>query len=172
MSRKARVYAWRGLDEARFEVAFVDLDGDRLAAQGTQLGADYRLDYALETGGRFVSDRLQLECRRAGGARTLELRRGSGPLKGEILDVDLGFSPLFNSLPVLRDRLHQGGVARDYVMAWVAVPELTVSKSRQRYIPLERGTVRFRSGSFTADVEFDGDGFVLAYPGLAERVSE
>jgi len=56
-------------------------------------------------------------------------------------------------------------------MAWVAVPELAVSRSRQRYVPLERGTVRFRSGSFTADIEFDADGFVLAYPGLAERVS-
>jgi uncharacterized protein len=165
-----RVYAWRGLDEPRFEVAFVDLQGDRLAAQGTQLGADYRLDYALETGARFVSDRLRLECRRAGGTRTLELRRGSGPLKGEILDLDLGFSPLFNSLPVLRDRLHQGGETRDYVMAWVAVPDLGVSKSRQRYVPLERSTVRFRSGSFTADIEFDDDGFVRSYPGLAERV--
>ena len=126
----------------------------------------------METGSRFVSDRLRLECRRAGGTRTLDLRRGSAPLKGEILDLDLGFSPFFNSLPVLRDALHEGGgAARDYVMAWVAVPELAVSRSRQRYVPLERGTVRFRSGSFTADIEFDADGFVLAYPGLAERVS-
>jgi len=171
VSRRTRVYAWRGLDEPRFEVAFVDLQGDRLAAQGTQLGLDYRLDYALETGSRFVSDRLRLECRRAGGTRTLDLRRGSAPLKGEILDLDLGFSPLFNSLPVLRDALHEGGAARDYVMAWVAVPQPAVSRSRRRYVPLERGTVRFRSGSFTADIEFDADGFVLAYPGLAERVS-
>jgi hypothetical protein len=55
-------------------------------------------------------------------------------------------------------------------MAWVAVPQLVVSRSRQRYVPLERGMVRFRSGTFTADIEFDADGFVLAYPGLAERV--
>jgi hypothetical protein len=114
---------------------------------------------------------LLLECRRGGGTRTLELRRGSGPLKGEILDVDLAFSPLFNSLPVLRDRLHQRGVARDYVMALVGVPNLAVSKSEQRYLPLEDGTVRFRSGSFSADIEFDQDGFVRSYPGLAERAS-
>ena len=151
-------------------MAFVDLQADRLAVQGTQLGADYRLDYVLDTGARFVSERLWLECRHAGGTRTLELRRGSKPLKGEILDVDLGFSPLFNSLPVLRDRLHEGGETREYVMAWVAVPELTVSRSRQRYVPLERGRVRFRSGSFSADLQFDRDGFVVTYPGLAEKV--
>jgi hypothetical protein len=55
-------------------------------------------------------------------------------------------------------------------MAWVAVPELVVSESQQRYVPLADGVVRFRSGSFSADVEFDGAGFVLRYPGLAERV--
>jgi hypothetical protein len=56
-------------------------------------------------------------------------------------------------------------------MALVNVPGLSVERSLQRYVPLERGTVRFRSGTFTADIEFDADGFVVRYPGLAERVS-
>ncbi len=99
------------------------------------------------------------------------MRRGTKPLLGEVLDLDLAFSPLFNSLPVLRDRLHEGGDARDYVMAWVAVPELTVTRSQQRYLPLARRVVRYRSGSFTADIEFDADGVVVRYPGLVERVS-
>jgi hypothetical protein len=72
---------------------------------------------------------------------------------------------------VLRDRLHEGGIAREYTMAWVAVPELVVSKSSQRYVPLGPGIVQFRSASFTADIGFDRDGFVVAYPGLAERVN-
>jgi hypothetical protein len=166
------VYAWRGAEPPLFEVAFVELHADRLGAQGTQLGADYRLDYALETSSGFVSERLQVECRTARGTRTVDLRRGSKPLVEGVLDVDLGFSPLFNSLPVLRDRLHEGGGdGRDYVMAWVAVPGLGVSKSEQRYVPLARKLVRFRSGSFSADLEFDADGFVVRYPGLAERVT-
>lgn len=165
------VYAWRGLEEPLFELAFVELEEGRLRAQGTQLGAQHRLEYALETSEGFLSERLQLECRTGRGTRTLDLRRGSKPLVGEVLDLDLAYSPLFNSLPVLRDRLHEGGVAHDYVMAWVAVPELTVSKSRQQYSPLADGVVRFRTGSFSADVEFDADGFVVRYPGLAERVT-
>jgi uncharacterized protein len=165
------IYAWRGLEEPLFEVAFVELGGGRLSAQGTQLGGGHRLEYVLETGEGFVSERLQLACRTRDGTRTLDLRRGSVPLVGEVLDLDLGYSPLFNSLPVLRDRLHEGGEAHDYVMAWVAVPELSVSESRQHYSPLGDGLVRFRSGTFSADVEFDADGFVVRYPGLAERVT-
>ena len=165
------VYAWRGLEEPLFELAFVELGEGRLRAQGTQLGAGHRLEYALETGEGFISERLQLECRTGQGPRTLDLRRGSKPFVGAVLDLDLGYSPLFNSLPVLRDRLHEGGEAHDYVMAWLAVPELTVSESRQQYSPLADGVVRFRTGSFSADVEFDADGFVVRYPGLAERVT-
>jgi hypothetical protein len=56
-------------------------------------------------------------------------------------------------------------------MTWVSVPGLEVSRSDQRYEPLEGGRVRYRSGSFTADLELDADGIVVRYPGLAELVS-
>ena len=75
------------------------------------------------------------------------------------------------SLPVLRHALHRGGEARDLTMAWVSVPDLAVSASEQRYEPLDRDVVRFRSGAFSADLELDADGFVVRYPGLAERVA-
>jgi hypothetical protein len=55
-------------------------------------------------------------------------------------------------------------------MTWVSVPDLDVRGSEQRYEPLRPGAVRFRSGSFASDLEFDDSGFVLRYPGLAERV--
>ena len=46
-----RLLIWRGLDEWRAEATHVRIDGDRLTAQGTQLGAHpYRLDYRLVTG--------------------------------------------------------------------------------------------------------------------------
>jgi hypothetical protein len=85
---------------------------------------------------------------------------------------DLGWSPLFNSLPVIRDRLLQSGPARDYVMRWVDVPSLEVTTSEQRYEPLGHGLIRFRSGSFTADIQFDENEFVLDYPGVARRADE
>ena len=164
-----RLLAWQG--EGLFELAFVDLLEDRLSARGTQLRPGYRLSYALHTSSRFVSERLQAEVETADGVRTLDLRRGTKPLKDDVLDLDLQASPLFNSLPVLRDGLHDGGDAQAYTMAFVALPELSVVRSDQRYVPLTRRVVRYRSGTFTADLEFDADGFVVSYPGLAERVS-
>ena len=164
-----RVYAWQGPD--LFELAFVELGDNRLTARGTQLRSSYRLTYVVETSSTFVSELLRAEVETVHGIGTLDLRRGTKPLRDDVLDLDLQASPLFNSLPVLRDRLHEGGgEAREYTMAFVRVPELSVERSAQRYVPLGRGLVRFRSGSFTADLEFDADGFVARYPGLADRV--
>jgi hypothetical protein len=164
-----KLYAWQG--PGLFEVAFVDLWDNRLTARGTQLRADYSLSYMLETSELFLSEHLRAEVETVHGAGSLDLGRGTTPLKDDVFDLDLQASPLFNSLPVLRDRLHEGGEAREYTMAFVRVPELSVQRSAQRYVPLDRGVVRFRSGTFTADIEFDADGFVVRYPGLAERVS-
>jgi hypothetical protein len=55
-------------------------------------------------------------------------------------------------------------------MRWVDVPSLEVSESPQRYEPLGDGAVRFSAGTFTAAIRFDADGFVVDYPGIAQRV--
>jgi hypothetical protein len=136
------------------EVAHVELRGRELTAAGTQLGAAYELRYRLDR------DLLRLELV---GERLLELPLGDADF------FDLGWSPLFNSLPVLRDRLLEPGPARDYVMRWVDVPSLEVTRSEQRYEPLGNRVVRFRSGGFTADIEFDEQEFVIDYPGVARR---
>ena len=47
---------------------------------------------------------------------------------------------------------------------------LAVHEQRQRYEPVGAGIVRFRTGAFTADIEFDGEGLVTRYPELAERL--
>jgi uncharacterized protein len=147
--------AWVGDGAPRMEVAHVAQPGSGLTAVGTQLGAVYELRYRLEP------EKLSLEL---AGERSREVGLGDADF------FDLGWSPLFNSLPVLRDGLLVPGAPRDYVMRWVDVPSLEVSRSEQRYEPLGDGLVRFRAGSFTADIQFDADGFVVTYPGLARRV--
>ena len=148
---------WRGLDAPRMEIAHVELGGDRLRARGTQIGVAYELRYEVE------EPRLRVELV---GERELELE-----LEARQDHFDLGYSPLFNSLPVLRFALHRGGDARDFTMAWVSVPDLAVRRSGQRYEPLRPGAVRYRSGTFSAEIELDEDGFVVRYPGLAERIA-
>ena len=164
-----KVYAWQG--PGLFEVAFVELEDDRLSARGTQLAAGHRLSYVLPHRGHVRERAAQRRGRDRARRSHARPAAGNGPLKGDVLDVDVAGSPLFNSLPVLRDRLHEGGEAHAYAMAYVRVPELAAERAAQRYVPLERGVVRYRDATFTADIEFDADGFVVRYPGLAERVS-
>ena len=47
---------------------------------------------------------------------------------------------------------------------------LEVLASRQTYTALGEGRVRFETGSFRADLTLDERGYVVHYPGLAERV--
>ncbi len=162
-------FVWAGVEQPLFEVAFVDIGGRRLKAHGSQLGAAYRLAFEVETDSSFVTERFAAECETVEGSKCIELRRGV-ELTDDTFDVDLQFSPLFNSLPVLRDRLLDAGEPRVYTMAFVVVPELSVTPSRQEYIPLESRLVRFSSGTFSADISFDADGFVVDYPQLASRV--
>jgi uncharacterized protein len=145
---------WTGLDAPRMELARVELEGGALRAEGTQIGIAYELRYVLERG------TLELEVV---GDRARRVEPGDADF------VDLGYSPLTNTLPILRDGLLEGGEPRDYVMALVEVPSLEVARSEQRYEPFAPGLVRFRSGEFTAMLELDDDGFVLRYPGLAVR---
>ncbi|MDQ6914309.1 MAG: putative glycolipid-binding domain-containing protein [Actinomycetota bacterium] len=193
---------WRGLDGFGAEACELDLQDDRLRARGTQLGADpvaYRLDYELETARGFATARLRAESRGGGWRRRLELCRDADGLWsfdaesdgevelppigadlegfGEAVDCDLGRSPVTNTLPVLRAGLLEPGAApRDFVMAWVSVPDLAVHRSEQRYEPVSSGAgghiVRYvgRHRDFVGELRFDRQGVVLHYPELAELV--
>ncbi|MGH2982102.1 MAG: putative glycolipid-binding domain-containing protein [Solirubrobacterales bacterium] len=155
----------------------------------------YRVDYELSTAEGFVTSRLAVTASGQGWRRELLLERpGEGEWRcegdaggdlglpgpggdpsdfAEALDCDLGLSPLTNFMPVRREGLTDGGVAADFVMAWVAVPGLSVHRSEQRYEPIDARTVRYvgRHRSFVGELELDEDGLVLLYPGLGEAVS-
>lgn len=130
------------------EIAHVDGEG----ARGTQIGITYELRYELEP--------AQLRLEVVGGPR-------ADLVLGDADFFDLAFSPLFNSLPVW------SGLdgPRDFTMRFVDVPSLEVSESLQRYEPLGDGRIRFRSGSFEAEIDLDADGIVTRYEGLAELVA-
>ena len=146
--------AWVGDGAARMEVAHVERTAPDFVAAGTQLGVTYELRYRLTTA------TLHLEVV---GEASADVDLAGADF------FDLGWSPLFNSLPVIRDGLLDAGPPRDYLMRWVDVPSLAVSMSEQRYEPLGDGVVRFRAGDFVSDLTFDADGFVVTYPGIGAR---
>ncbi len=197
-----RMLLWTGLGSWRAEISDVDLGEDRLSATGTQLGVDplpYRLDYTVQTGSEFVTERLDVIASGPVWRRHLELQRdGSGnwtcetdqsgavdlsdpggditALAGAV-DCDLGRCPLTNTMPVRRHALHREPGAVDFLMAWVSVPDLGVHPARQRYEhlytnPDGTAVVRYIGAhrGFVGELVFDADGFVVTYPELAQRV--
>jgi hypothetical protein len=187
---------WSKEGRLGWELALVDRSVG-LRASGTAISADplpYTLVYELECDADFVTRSLVVSSRGAGWGRSISLIRDAGGWtcrahkRGAVdlpaptadtsafhsaLDCDLGACPVTNSMPVLRDGLMTGG-AREYLMAWISVPDLRVVPSTQRY-EFQRTTddgavIRFSSGSFASDVAFDGDGYVIDYPGLAQRI--
>jgi hypothetical protein len=182
---------WRGIEEWLAEAASIDLGEDGLLAKGVQLGAHpapYRLDYRLDASEGFVTRELELTATTDSGQRTLRLSHdGSGSWRADAQtevelpdlsrarDIDIGFSPLTNSMPILRHGLHEQG-EDDFVMAWVEVPSLNVIAARQRYEHVrgddEGAAVRFldRESGFSAELELDREGLLVFYPGLARRV--
>jgi hypothetical protein len=177
---------WRGWATGwRAESVQLEVGVGRFGATGVQLGVEpypYRLDYSLTTSEQWVTERLLLLATDNTGQRRLDLRHdgaGAWTANGEpapdvegALDCDLAYSPLTNTMPVLRERIREGEGPIDFTMAWVDVPTLAVHASRQRYEPIDAHTVRYVTlgDDFEAELQLDDDGFVIHYPHLAQRV--
>lgn len=195
---EARALLWQREGVAGAEGAWVTFEPGRITAIGTALGSEpfpYRLMYTLETEGDYSTTRCTATAEAASFRRILELRRDAGggwsceaeshgrpdlrsaggdvEALGDVLDVDIGYSPLTNTPPILRAGLLHDAPPYEIDAAWISVPELAVERLEQRYSfvqPTEDGAVvRYatRSGSFVADLIVDRDGFVVRYPGLA-----
>jgi uncharacterized protein len=131
---------------------------------------------------RIVCDRSwqvrELEVRLIGDPRTIELAsdgagswsdRSGAPLpelEGAI-DVDISVTPFTNTLPIRRLRLKRGQ-SEEIAVVYIRLPELTVTTDPQRYTCLEP-FARYRF-DFARDVEVDGNGLVVTYPGLFKRL--
>jgi uncharacterized protein len=89
-----------------------------------------------------------------------------------LIDVDLGFSPVTNTLPIRR--LDPAiGEAEAVTAAWVRFPELTIEPLPQRYIRLAERRYRYESagGAFVAEIEVDDLGLVTMYEGGWRRIA-
>ncbi|MEU0117135.1 putative glycolipid-binding domain-containing protein [Streptomyces bobili] len=171
-----------------YEAARAGLDGDVLRARGRAVGTlpePCWITYEPDTSRDWVTRRLRVTAETAARSRSLDLRhdgRGGWRADGErlpafeALDCDPRLCPPTDTMPVLRHGLHRAAGERRRPTAWVSVPDLTVRPSRRTYTHLARtrgggGRVRFASGTFRSDLDFDADGFVLRCPGPATRIA-
>jgi hypothetical protein len=91
------------------------------------------------------------------------------------LDLDISCTPFTNTLPIRRLALTPGESA-DLLVAYIAIPELSIRPMQQRYTCLSRtasgGIYRYENmeSNFTADLPVDAQGLVVDYPGIWKRV--
>jgi hypothetical protein len=191
-----RTLLWQRTDVHGAEhVVFDDRRG--LTARGVAVSAGpvpYECRYELATDHHWFSQRFEATVAGGGWQRSLWMERTDrgwrattsehGDLTSvlpkalppgvddpdrlaDATDIDLYASPLTNTLPLRRLGLAEGTAT--VVAAWVLLPSLAVIENAQTYTVLGPGRVRYASGSFTADLDLDADGYVVHYPGLATR---
>jgi hypothetical protein len=135
------------------------------------------------SGGRTWETRTaRVVLTRGESTRGIELRRderGEWWREGQrvadldgVLDVDLGFTPSTNTLPIRRLALEIGASA-DVDAAWVRFPGLELECLPQRYTRLAAMRYRYESagGAFVADLEVDVNGLVVRYGEHWERLA-
>jgi len=87
-------------------------------------------------------------------------------------DIDIWPTPFTNSLPIRREPMAIGE-RRQFLMAWVFAPDLTVHPQPQAYTRLADRLYLFENldgSDFRAELAVDEDGVVLDYPDLFRRV--
>jgi len=82
-------------------------------------------------------------------------------------DIDLGFSPATNLLPIRRLALKVGETGKVRA-AWLRFPEITLEVLDQSYTRTAEDLYRYESGGgkFRRDLKVDERGMVLEYPDL------
>lgn len=92
------------------------------------------------------------------------------PEFADCADVDLGFTPATNTLPIRRLRLEVGGEA-EIAVAWLRWPELRLERAVQRYARLAKDRYLFSQDDFRAELVVDEQGLVIDYEGLWRAIA-
>ena len=172
---------WRRLDTPGHEASRLWQDGAEWRVAGTAAlvleEQPCRLDYAVTCGadwrtrsatvtGWVGSEPVAVELK-ADDAGRWRLNGVEQPVVAGCLDVDLGFSPCTNLLPIRRLGLAVGEGA-DVRAAWLGFPGLELEPLPQRYTRTGPGSFRYESagGSFVAALEVNPQGMVTRYGDL------
>lgn len=171
----------------------VQLSGNRIKAYGRILAAAtashpaFSASYDLTTDETGATKRLSLTVTLAERERQLSIARDEENMWmvqdhqnqtkrvafDGALDVDVIFSPLFNALPIRRTGLYLRGDSTTLPVVYVRLPELSVELATITYTsagPDPKAGIKLKSPVAETTLTVDDDGFILDYPGLAERI--
>jgi len=180
---------WRAHDVPRMESVRVQLSGNRIKAYGRIVAAAtsshpaFSASYDLVTDEAGATKRLSMTVTLAERERQLSIARDeenmwlvqqhtgetSRAAYGGALDVDVIFSPFFNALPIRRTGLYERSESVAIPVVYVRLPELSVEAATISYSSAADG-IKLHSPVAETTVTVDSNGFILDYPGLAERI--
>jgi hypothetical protein len=156
---------WCRLVESR---AGIDLSG---SVSGAIDGTPFRIDYAIACGADWLTRSARI-TRWLGAARQqFDIGCDAGrwtidgvaaPALDGATDIDLGFSPSTNTLPIRRLALAVGESA-DIRTAWLRFPDFDIVRGEQRYTRTAERLYRYESGTYAADIAIDEAGLVTDY---------
>ena len=181
---------WRAHDVSRMESVRVQLSGKRIRANGRIVAAAtasnpaFGAFYEMQTDESGATKRFGLTVTLAERERQLALARDEENMwlvtdhQGErreayngALDVDVVLSPFFNALPIRRLGLQEHAESITLPMVYVNVPDMTVSAATVSYSSMGGlDGIKLRSPVADTTVSVDSHGFIVEYPGLAERI--
>ena len=183
--------AWRHRDARDgFEVVFLHslTEGHRLEGHtaAVEEGEAWAVQYTIITDANWVTHSARVVGQSATGRREVRLeadRAGAWRIDGApepeldgCLDVDLESSSFTNALPVRRLGLEIGQEA-DAPAAYVRALDLTVERLEQRYARTDDEGTRERYDyvaprfAYTGRLDYDAQGLLLDYPGIAARAA-
>jgi hypothetical protein len=183
------ILTWRAHDVPRMESVRVQLSNNRIKAYGrivaaaTETHPPFSASYDLVTDEGGATKRLSLTVTLAERERQLSIARDEENMwlvqdhSGQTvragydgaLDVDVIFSPFFNTLPIRRTGLYRGNDSLSVPVVYVSLPDLAVNPVTISYSSASDG-IKLHSPVADTTVTVDSDGFILNYPGLAERI--
>lgn len=183
------ILTWRAHDTSRMESVRVQLAGNRIKAYGRIVAAAttshpaFSASYDLVTDEQGATKRLSLTVTLAERERQLSIARDeenmwlvqdhqnqtSRSIYEGALDVDVIFSPFFNALPIRRTGLHEKAGTVSLPVVYVRVPEVSVELETITYVNDGKG-LKLKSPVADTAITVDANGFILDYPGLAERI--
>jgi len=184
------ILTWRAHDVPRMESVRVQLTGNRIKAYGRIVAAStpnhpaFSASYDLVTDDRGATKRLSLTVTLAERERQLSIARDEENMwlvqdhqnqttraaYDGALDVDVIFSPFFNALPIRRTGLYEQADEITTPVVYVRLPELSVEQATTSYSSDASGGIKLVSPVADTTITVDDQGFILDYPGLAERI--
>ncbi|KVA04331.1 hypothetical protein WI41_19635 [Burkholderia latens] len=165
------VQTWQGAEWCRLAEtrAGIDLSGSVAGAIG---GTPFRVDYAIACGADWLTRSVRVtHWRDAQPPREFQFECEAGrwtidgadaPALAGATDIDLGFSPSTNTLPIRRLGLAVGASAVIHA-AWLRFPAFDLVRGEQRYTRTAERVYRYESGTYAADVAIDDAGLVIDY---------